>query len=187
MEPNDDGTQPNNSLESILTKGAASLDGIQLTDEMIKSYICTAHLRIIRQLNCTIRGKRYFSNVTPNDSNCLALREVTRLINGSVDSVTEAVDGEGNGTSSQTPEQEITPKYVQNVMSKQSTNDIFSQTQVNIAQSCSRVLNAWNDFLDKYLKSKEWRQALAIKNKALRSERSLRSVFYKFYSTNPYR
>lgn len=66
-------------------------------------------------------------------------------------------------------------------MSKQSTNDIFSQTQVNIAQSCSRVLNAWNDFLDKYLKSKEWRQALAIKNKALRSERSLRSVFYKFY------
>ena len=60
MEPNDDGTQPNNSLESILTKGAASLDGIQLTDEMIKSYICTAHLRIIRQLNCTIRGKRYF-------------------------------------------------------------------------------------------------------------------------------
>lgn len=157
MEPNDDGTQPNNSLESILTKGAASLDGIQLTDEMIKSYICTAHLRIIRQLNCTIR----------------ALREATRLINGTVDSVTEAFDGEGNGTSSPTPEQEITPKYVQNVMSKQSTNDIFSQTQVNIAQSCSRVLNAWNDFLDKYLKSKEWRQALAIKNKALRSERSL--------------
>ena len=119
--------------------------------------------------------------MTLNDFNCLALREVTRLINGTVDSVTEA---ESNGTSSPTPEQEITPKYVQNVMSKQSTNDIFSQTQVNIAQSCSRVLNAWNDFLDKYLKSKEWRQALAIKNKALRSERSLRSVFHKFYSMN---
>ena len=62
MEPNDDVTQPNNSLESILTKGAASLDGIQLTDEMIKSYICTAHLRIIRQLNCTIRGKKFKCN-----------------------------------------------------------------------------------------------------------------------------
>ena len=26
---------------------------------MIKSYICTAHLRIIRQLNCTIRALRW--------------------------------------------------------------------------------------------------------------------------------
>ena len=101
---------------------------------------------------------------------------MTRLINGTVDSIIDSVDGSDGGTSSPTPEQEITPKYVQNVMSKQSTNDIFSQTQVNIAQSCSRVLNAWNDFLDKYLKSKEWRQSLAIKNKALRVERSLRKV-----------
>ena len=51
------GNQPtSNSLESILLKGASQLDGIQLSDEMVKSYICTAHLRIIRQLNCTIRG-----------------------------------------------------------------------------------------------------------------------------------
>ena len=50
-------TQPPNSLESILLKGASQLDGIQLSDEMVKSYICTAHLRIIRQLNCTIRGE----------------------------------------------------------------------------------------------------------------------------------
>lgn len=50
-------------------------------------------------------------------------------------------------------------------MSKSATQDIFSQTQVNIAQSCSRVLNAWNDFLDKYLKAKKWKRKLAVINK----------------------
>ena len=70
----------------------------------------------------------------------LTKRECQRKLDGSLE------------CSSPQPEQEDTPKYVQNVMSKSATQDIFSQTQVNIAQSCSRVLNAWNDFLDKYLK-----------------------------------
>ena len=102
MEPVDDlNSEPvnKNSLETILTQGARDghLDGISLSDDMIKSYICTAHLRIIRQLNCTIR----------------ALRECQRKLEGSLE------------CSSPQPEQEDTPKYVQNVMSKSATQDIF--------------------------------------------------------------
>ena len=115
------GQQPPNSLESILLKGASQLDGIQLSDEMIKSYICTAHLRIIRQLNCTIRGKIYSTFFTRLLMSSVALREITRMINGTV-SVAE-----DSPTLSPTPEQEDTPKYVENVMSKTTTNDIFSQ------------------------------------------------------------
>ena len=63
--------QNKNSLETILTQGAREgvLDGVTLSDDMIKSYICTAHLRIIRQLNCTIR----------------ALRECQRKLDGSIE------------------------------------------------------------------------------------------------------
>ena len=110
MEPVDDlNSEPTNknSLETILTQGARDgvLDGVTLSDDMIKSYICTAHLRIIRQLNCTIR----------------ALRECQRKFDGSLE------------CSSPQPEQEDTPKYVQNVMSKSATQDIFRNSGLKVS------------------------------------------------------
>ena len=47
------------------------------------------------------------------------------------------------------------------------------KTQVNIAQSCSKVLTSWNDFLEHYLKDKKWRRVLCVENRAQRLERLL--------------
>jgi hypothetical protein len=51
--------EESNQLEKVLLDGTAAMEGVSLSDDMLRSYICTAHLRVIRQLNCTIRGTKY--------------------------------------------------------------------------------------------------------------------------------
>lgn len=115
-----------------MLEGASSVEGIHLSDDMIRSYICTAHLRVIRQLNCTIRGNALYFKVT-STTIILALRESTRAVVKHSDTIE-------NGTTSPIPESEETHKYVENVMTKSNRSDIFSQVPCVIFQTLTKSI-----------------------------------------------
>jgi len=154
-----------NRLERALLHRAEMEDNDLMDDEMVASYMCSGQLRIIRQLHWTIK----------------ALKDAIRLASRVSDANPPLIRSEAEISDDER-------KYLNNVLDKtripenarnsdraaiqeKIRTDVVDMIHSNLAKTCGNVMNAWKSFLDCYLKDKNWKRDLSVKNRGLRMER----------------